>query len=39
LVGELHQDLARLADALEWVARRFQAEALEVTDARRSLTD
>ena len=35
----LAQDLARLADALECVARRFHAEALEVTDARHSLTD
>lgn len=37
--GELHRDLANLTEALEWVARRFQAEAEEVTDARRSLTD
>ncbi len=33
-VGELHRDLANLTAALEWVARRFQAEAEEVTDAR-----
>jgi hypothetical protein len=37
--GELHRDLAGLAAALEWVARRFHAEALEVTDAGHSLTD
>jgi hypothetical protein len=32
-VGALARDLANLAEALEWVARRFQAEAEEVSRA------